>query len=165
MALSIVGGDVHLKGAHFHRVFADDTREQAIIYEWRRRLWGRVINDRFGVIRRPSTSSHPQEQEGEHANQGTDGHGLARGEFHDEGKEVIDNRPLHRTHPYCQLSSLPDDMPLPLLRPRHQPGLRYGSTARRETGESPMAPSYLITAGISTSVPHGATFHRSRGMK
>jgi hypothetical protein len=99
MALSIVGSNVQLKGAHFHRAFADDTREQAIICGRCRWLWGRVVNDRLGVIRGPGTSSHIQEQEGKQANQGADSHGLARGEFYDEGEEVIDDDPRHSTHP------------------------------------------------------------------
>ena len=103
MPLSIVGGNVHPKGAHFHRAFADDTREQAIICGRCRWLWDRVINDRLSGIRGQGTASYAQEQEGEQANQGADGHGLARGEFHDEGEEVIDDGPLHKYASFCQL--------------------------------------------------------------
>jgi hypothetical protein len=135
-----VVGNVRRKGAHFYRVFADDTRQQTIMGRRHGRLWGHVRHGLVAVNGRSGTAAHQQEQEGEQANQGAQGHGLARGEFHEEPDEVIDDGPLHGILPSARCQCW-RRMLLPRRYPGINQGVRYGS----------VSPSYLITGGISTS--------------
>jgi hypothetical protein len=135
-----VVGNVRRKGAHFYRVFADDTREQTIMGRRRWRRWSEVRHSLVAASSGPGTAAHQQEQEGEQANQGAQGHGLARGEFHEESDEVIDDGPLHGILPSARCQCWRR-----ILLPRRYPGINQGARY------SSVSPSYLITSGISTS--------------